>query len=56
VAVARKLLVRCWAMLRDGTAWHDPQTGTKPKVSPSKQRRQAEAQARRQAQLLAAPA
>jgi len=22
-AVARKLLVRCWAMLRDGTAWHD---------------------------------
>lgn len=23
-AVARKLLVRCWAMLRDGTAWCDP--------------------------------
>ena len=22
VAVGRKLLVRCWAMLRDGTAWH----------------------------------
>ncbi len=22
-AVARKLLVRCWAMLRDGTAWRD---------------------------------
>ena len=21
VAVARKLLIRCWAMLRDGTAW-----------------------------------
>jgi transposase len=25
VALARKLLVRCWAMLRDGTVWrHDP--------------------------------
>lgn len=24
VAIARKLLVRCWAMLRDGTRWHDP--------------------------------
>ena len=25
VALARKLLVRCWAMLRDGTAWRaDP--------------------------------
>jgi len=23
VAVARKLLVRCWAMLRDGTVWRD---------------------------------
>jgi transposase len=23
VALARKLLVRCWAMLRDGTAWRD---------------------------------
>ena len=22
VAVGRKLLVRCWAMLRDGTPWH----------------------------------
>lgn len=24
IAVARKLLVRCWAMLRDGTAWNGP--------------------------------
>jgi transposase len=24
IAVARKLLVRCWAMLRDGTAWSGP--------------------------------
>jgi hypothetical protein len=23
VAVARKLLVRCWAMLRHGTAWDE---------------------------------
>jgi transposase len=56
VAVARKLLVRCWAMLRDGTVWHDPLTGPKPTLPPSKQRRQAEAQQRRQEKLLAAPA
>jgi len=56
VAVARKLLVRCWAMLRDGQSWHDAQTGPKPKLSPSKQRRQAEAQRRRQATQQAAPA
>jgi transposase len=24
VALARKLLVRCWAMLRDGTVWREP--------------------------------
>jgi transposase len=24
VALARRLLVRCWAMLRDGTAWRGP--------------------------------
>jgi transposase len=24
VALARRLLVRCWAMLRDGTPWRDP--------------------------------
>jgi hypothetical protein len=28
VALARKLLVRCWAMLRDGTAWHEPPPAT----------------------------
>jgi transposase len=49
VALARKVLVRCWAMLRDRKPWHDPQTGPKPTLSPSKQRRQAEAQQRRQA-------
>ena len=25
VAVARKLLVRCWALLRDGMPWREPQ-------------------------------
>jgi transposase len=55
VAVARKLLVRCWAMLRDGQPWRDPQTGPKPTLPPSKQRRQAEAQLRRHEQLRAAP-
>ena len=25
VATARRLLVMCWAMLRDGTAWNPPQ-------------------------------
>lgn len=25
VATARRLLVTCWAMLRDGTRWRDPQ-------------------------------
>jgi|SRR5262245_50267929 len=31
VAVARKLLVRCWAMLRDGTAWRtDPVPAATP--------------------------
>jgi transposase len=38
VALARKLLVRCWAMLRDGAAWHDPQTRPKQALPPSKQR------------------
>jgi transposase len=52
VALARKLLVRCWAMLRDGAVWRDPQTPPKPKLPPSKQRRQAEAQERRAAKLL----
>jgi transposase len=49
VALARKVLVRCWAMLRDRKPWHDPLTGPKATRSPSKQRRQAEAQQRRQA-------
>jgi transposase len=49
VALARKILVRCWAMLRDQKPWRDPQTGAKPKLPPSKRRRQEEAQRRRQA-------
>ena len=49
VALARKILVRCWAMLRDKKPWRDPQTGPKQPLPPSKQRRQAEAQQRRQA-------
>jgi transposase len=48
VALARKILVRCWAMLRDRKSWHDPQAGPKATLSPSKQRRQAEARQRRQ--------
>jgi transposase len=48
VALARKILVRCWAMLRDKEPWRDPQTGAKPTLPPSKQRRQEEAQRRRQ--------
>ncbi len=54
VALARKILVRCWAMLRDKKPWHDPQTGPKPRLAPSKQHRQAEAQQRRQAKEQAA--
>jgi len=48
VALARKILVRCWAMLRDQKPWHDPQAGPKPRLSPSKQRRHEEAQKHRQ--------
>src|SRR5262249_24367334 len=44
VALARKSLVRSWAMLRDQKPWHDPQAGPKQPLAPSKQRRQAEAQ------------
>jgi transposase len=47
VALARKILVRCWAMLRDRKAWRDPQAGPK-QPPPSKRARQAEAQRRRQ--------
>jgi len=54
VALARKILVRCWAMLRDRQPWHDPQTGPKATLPPSKQRRQAEAQQRRRAKQPAA--
>jgi transposase len=39
VALARKILVRCWAMLRDGKPWRDPQTG--PKLPPPSKRRRA---------------
>ena len=56
VALARKILVRCWAMLRDRKPWRDPQAGPKQPLPPSKQRRQAEAQQRRQAKQQAAPA
>jgi len=49
VALARKILVRAWAMLRDRKPWHDPLAGPKQPLSPSKQRRQAEARQRRQA-------
>ena len=58
VALARRILVRCWAMLRDKKPWHDPQTGPKPTLSPSKQRRKDEAQQRRQVkpQMALAPA
>jgi transposase len=56
VALARKILVRSWAMLRDQKPWRDPQTAPKSPLPPSKQRRQAEAQQRRQAKMLAVPA
>jgi transposase len=48
VALARKILVRCWAMLRDRQPWRDPQAGPKELLPPSKRARQAEAQRRRQ--------
>ena len=54
VALARKILVRSWAMLRDHKPWHDPQAGPKQALAPSKQRRQAEAQQRRQEKARAA--
>jgi transposase len=49
VALARKILVRCWAMLRDKKPWHDPPAGRKNPLPPSTQRRQEESQRRRQA-------
>ena len=36
VALARKLLVRCWAMLRDGTTWRED-TSDAGCVSPGEQ-------------------
>jgi len=49
VALARKILVRCWAMLRDRKAWCDPQAGPKERLSPSKRLRQAQSAARKAA-------
>jgi transposase len=54
VALARKILVRCWAMLRDRQPWRDPQAGPKQPLPPSKRRRQEEAQRRRHAKQPAA--
>ena len=34
VALARKILVICWAMLRDGTAWRDPTKVSRAMNSP----------------------
>jgi transposase len=56
VALARKILVRSWAMQRDKKPWHDPQTPPKSPLPPSKQRRQAESQRRRQAKMQTTPA
>jgi transposase len=56
VALARKILVRCWALLRDRKPWHDPPTGPQQTLPPSKQRRQAQAQERRPAQGAVQPA
>ena len=59
VALARKILVRCWAMLRDRQAWRDPQAGPKQRLSPSKRLRQAQSAPRaaaRAAPKAAAPA
>jgi transposase len=54
VAVARKILVRAWAMLRDKKAWRDPLAGPKATLCPSKQKRRDEAERRRQAKLATA--
>jgi transposase len=55
VALARKILVRSWAMLRDKKPWSDPQTRPKASLPPSKQRRQAESQRRRHVKTQATP-
>jgi transposase len=33
VALARRILGWCWAMLRDGTQWHDPGTSPTPALT-----------------------
>jgi transposase len=38
VAVGRRLLVRCWAMLRDGTSWQPPVTTHRFALSPPRSR------------------
>ena len=53
VALARKILVRSWAMLRDNKPWTDPQTRPKASLAPSKLRRRAESEQRRQAKMQA---
>jgi transposase len=35
VALARKLLVRCWAMLRDGTPWRDDRAPQQHRPEPT---------------------
>jgi len=51
VAIARKILVRCWAMLRDKKPWRDARAAPKQRLSPSKQRRHEEALRRRQEKM-----
>ena len=53
VALARKILVRCWAMVRDRKAWCDPQAGPKERPSPSKWLRPAQSAARKAARAAA---
>lgn len=53
VALARKILVRCWAMLRDRQAWRDPQAGPKQPLPPSKRLRQLQSAARAAARAAA---
>jgi transposase len=55
VALARKILVRCWAMLRDGKPWRDPQTAPKQALPPSKRKRADEAVRRRAPKVQLAP-
>jgi transposase len=56
VALARKILVRSWAMLRDQKPWRDPQTAPKDPLPPSKRRRKTAAEQRRQTKQAAVPA